>query len=319
MLLNFRIKMIDFMKKHKNVIFIVIIALIIIIFVNIYLGKLRESAPPTISYEPHTPIISGKEIKSEKEQKTIEDSIKQYMDFCNNKDYESAYNLISEDCRKEKFSDNIEIFKKYIDNIFDGEKIYSIQDYANKDNVYVYKVTITEDIMATGMNNEKSDERYEEKIVLTKNNGQMLLSVDGFVSSKDVQYIAEDEYMRITINQIVTYYDKIIYKMSIKNKSNYTILLSRNNEKECVGISLDGQEYEEEIDSYTNNERCIYGGNTNNIDFTFKKYFDENINKTSITFNKIRILEEYTGIQENWEDEINNKLIKKYSATISVK
>lgn len=319
MLLNIKLKIIDFVKKHKNKILIGIIVLIIIISINIYLGNLRESAPPTTSYEPHNPIISGDEVTSEKEKTTIENSIKEYMELCNDKDYESAYNLISEDCRKEKFADNIENFKKYINYIFDGKKIYSIQNYANKDNVYVYKVTISEDIMATGMNNEDSDKKYEEKIVLTEDNNQMKLSVGGFVASKDVQYISEDQYMKITINKIITYYDKVIYRISIKNKTNYAILLAKKNEKDCIGISLDGELRAEKSSEYKNSEKCIFGGNTNNIDLTFNKYFDEEVDKTNITFNKIRVLEEYTGIEEKWEDEITNKLIKQYSATITVK
>lgn len=320
MLLNIKLKIIDFVKKHKNKIFIGIIILIIIITINTYLGYLREIQPPTTSYEPHNPIISGDKVKSKKDQESIEEIIKQYMELCNHKEYESAYHKISEACRKEKFGNNIENFKKYIDNIFDGNKIYSIQDYANKDNVYIYKVTISEDIMATGMNNENSDKKYEEKIVLVKDDSeQMTLSVGGFIESKAVQYIAEDEYMKITINEMVTYYDKIIYKVSIKNKTNYAILFAKNKEKECVGISLDGELREEELDEYKNSEKCVFGGNVKNLDLTFPKYFDEEVEKTSITFNKIRVLEEYTGVEEKWEDEITNKLIKQYSATISVK
>ena len=97
MLLNFRLKIIDFMKKHKMKIFIGAIALTIIVLVNIYIGKAREARPPTVSYEPHTPIISGNKVSSKKDQTSIEDSIKQYMDFCNSKNYESAYYLISEE------------------------------------------------------------------------------------------------------------------------------------------------------------------------------------------------------------------------------
>ena len=173
--------------------------------------------------------------------------------------------------------------------------------------------------MATGMNNEDSDKRYEEKIVLTKDNGDMKLSVGGFISSKNVEYISEDEYMRITVKKITTYYDKVVYEVNIKNKTNYAILFSKRNEKESIGISLDGDLSEEVVENYNKNERCVYGGNENTMNLTFNKYFDEDVNKTSITFNKIRILQEYSGIEENWEEEINNKLVKQYSATISVK
>ena len=242
------------------------------------------------------------------------------MDFCNNKDYQSAYDLISEDCKKEMFKEDLEEFKKYIDYIFDGNKIYTIQDYSNKDNIYVYQVTISEDIMATGMNNENSENVYKEKIVLKKENNGFRLSVGGFISNENIQYISEDDNMRITVENKITYYDKIIYKMKVKNKTNYTILFSKKKEEECFGISLDGELREEELDNYSNNERYIPGGETKELQLTFNKYFDETeVKETKITFNKIRILEEYTGVEEKWEDEITNKLFKQYSISFKVK
>lgn len=320
MLLDLRLKIIDFVKKHKNKIFIGLIILIIIISVNAYLGRKKELQPPKVNYEPHNPIVSGNKVKSKKEQTNIEDSIKKYMDFCNNKDYQSAYDLISEDCKKEMFKEDLEEFKKYIDYIFDGNKIYTIQDYSNKDNIYVYQVTISEDIMATGMNNENSENVYKEKIVLKKENNGFRLSVGGFISNENIQYISEDDNMRITVENKITYYDKIIYKMKVKNKTNYTILFSKKKEEECFGISLDGELREEELDNYSNNERYIPGGETKELQLTFNKYFDETeVKETKITFNKIRILEEYTGVEEKWEDEITNKLFKQYSISFKVK
>ena len=227
--------------------------------------------------------------------------------------------MISSECKEIKFNNNIEEFKKYIDYIFDDNKVYSIQDYSNKDNIYIYKVTITEDIMATGMNTEKSDLSYEEMIVLTKENNSMKLAVSGFVSSESVENIAENEFMKITIEQKITYYDKVIYKVKIKNKTSYSILFSRDKEKETIGISLeDGDERSVVLDSYVNTEKVVRGNEEKVFTLEFNKYFDEESPIKTLTFNKVRVLEEYSGVEENWNDE-QSKMVKAFSSTLKIK
>lgn len=317
MLLDFRIKLQNFTRKNKNKIFIAIVVLTVIIGVNIFLGKKRESAPPTTSYKPHTPIISGKEVKSKNTKESIESKISEYMNYCKEKNYEAAYNCLTDDCKECKFKNSIENFKKYIDYIFDKNKIYSIQNYSNKDNVYIYQVIISEDIMATGKNNDKSDEYYDEKIVITKDGNDYRLSVAGFISKKAMLNVSEDEYMKINVEEKITYYDKIIYKLRIKNKTSYDIVLERDKEEDCIGISLSGDVREQEIEQYTNTEKYIDSGQTKTIELTFSKYFDESKKPETIIFNKVRILEKYTGVDSLWEEELKHA-IKKYSTKISV-
>lgn len=314
---DFRIKLQNFIRKNKNKILLIVIALTIIIAINIYLGKMQDAAPPTTSYEPHTPIIYGSKVTSKSTKTTIEDMIKKYMDYCNQKNYEEAYNSLTEDCKKYRFDDNIENFKKYIDYIFDGSKIYSIQDYSNKDNIYIYQVTISEDIMATGKNTDKSDEVYEEKVVITKDGDDYRFAVGGFIKKEDMDRYAENDDMKIKILQKLTYYDKIIYTLEIKNKTDYDIVLEKDKENDCIGISLNGEIREQVIDNYENTEKIIYSGRTKKIELTFSKYFDESIEPTAIQFNKIRILEKYTGIESKWEEELSHA-VKQYSSTISL-
>ena len=317
MLLNLRIKFQNFIRKNKNKIYIAIVVIIAIVAVNIFLGRQMENAPPTTSYEPHTPIISGSEVKSKKAKQNIETKVKEYMDYCNKKEYEQAYNLLTEDCKECRFDNNIEKFKKYVDYIFDGEKIYSIQNYSNKDNVYIYQAIISEDIMATGMNEETSDEYYDEKIVLIKEGDDYKFAVDGFIEKETMEKISEDNYMKTTVESKQVYYDKIVYTLKIKNKTNYDIVLERNKEEDCIGISLDGEKREQEVDLYNNTEKVIYAGKTKTIQLTFSKYYDENREPDSIIFNKVRILEKYTGVEALWEEEVE-KIIEQYSSTISV-
>lgn len=320
MFLDFRVKIYNFFKRNKVKIFIAIIIIAIIVGINIYLGKKQANQPPSTSYEPHTPIISGSEVKSEKTKATIDETIKNYMDKCNTKKYEDAYNMISSECKEAKFNNNIEIFKKYIDYIFDGDKIYNIQDYSNKDNIYVYKVTISEDILATGMNTEKSDITYDEMIVLDKQkDNSMKLSVAGFISKEDLNYIAEDEFMKITVEEKLTYYDKVTYKVKIKNKTSYAIVIAKDKEKDTCGISLKNSDSRAIIlDQYANTEKAVRGKEEKTFELSFTKYFDEESDIQKLTFNKIRVLQEYTGIETKWEDELA-KAVKTYSSTLNIK
>ena len=60
--------------------------------------------------------------------------------------------------------------------------------------------------------------------------------------------------VRITVKKITTYYDKVVDEVNIKNKTNYAILFSKRNEKESIGISLDGDLSEEVVENYNKNE-----------------------------------------------------------------
>ena len=314
---DLRIKIIEFIRKHKYKIYIGLIILTVIIAVNMILGKVKDSQPPSSIYDAHNPIVSGSKVSSKKQQNKIESTIKEYMDFCKSKDYESAYNCLSNNCKEYKFKNKLENFKSYIDAIFDGNKVYSIQDYSNKDNIYIYQVSIFEDIMASGMNNKDSEHTEEEKIVLTKNGDNYDLAVSGLIKVEDEDAVAEDDYMKISVQKKITYYDKIVYKIKVKNKTNNIIILDKNNEKNYIGISL-REEYRNEIKNiYANNEKVLRGGQTKEFDLEFPVYFDEEKQPTAIVLNKICILEKYTGIEDNWEKELENA-IKAYSLKIDL-
>lgn len=314
---DLRLKLIRFFQNNKYKIYIALIVLTIIIAINIILGRIKDSQPPSTIYEPHTPVISGDKVTSKKEQNTIEEKIKEYVEFCNKKDYESAYNLLSDDCKEYKFKNDINKFKKYIDLIFNGNKVYSIQDYSNKDDIYIYEVSIYEDIMATGMNNEDSDEVEVEKMVLTKDGDDYKLAVNGFIKVETLESVAEDDYMKISIEKKVTYYDKAIYTIKIKNKTNNAIVFDKNLENNWIGVSVDGDIRGETRNTYGYYERVVRGNNTKEFDIEFPVYFDEDKEPTSITLNRVYVLERYTGVDDLWEKESENA-VKKYSVTINL-
>ncbi|MBQ3414146.1 MAG: hypothetical protein IJH39_02110 [Clostridia bacterium] len=315
---DLRLKIIDFIRKHKYKIYIALIVLTIIIGINMTLGRIKDAKPPSTAYDPHDPIISGDKITSKKAQQTIETKIKEFMDFAKAKDYESAYNILSDDCKKYCFNDKIDKFKIYVNSLFSGNKVYSIQDFSNKDNVYIYEVSIFEDIMATGMNGKDSDKTDLEKVVLTKDGNDYKLAVKGFIKAESLNNkAAEDEYMKLSMLAKVTYYDKIVYRYRLSSKTDNIVLLERDSGNDWIGVSLNGETRKERKDFYNSDEKVVRGNQKLEFESEFPIYFDEAKQPTAIIFNKICILEKYTGVDELWEKELKNA-VKTYSLTIDL-
>ena len=65
--------------------------------------------------------VTGNEVQSNKLERET-DIINSFVNFCNNQELEKAYDLISEDCKKQIYS-SIEIFEKaYYNDVFNGKE-----------------------------------------------------------------------------------------------------------------------------------------------------------------------------------------------------
>ena len=91
MLLDLRLKIYQFFKRHKNKIVIFLIIIGIIYLINQYLKHHDFQAIPSTTYNPDTPIMvtEGEEVPSNLKE-PIYALIEEYFDACNEKDYEKA-------------------------------------------------------------------------------------------------------------------------------------------------------------------------------------------------------------------------------------
>lgn len=307
MLLDFRRKVIDFFKKHGRKILIVLAVWIVVIVINYFVGKMNElNFEIDTNYKPHESIMENGDVP-EQLRNPITELIAKFVENCNNKNYEDAYNMLSEKCKKNVYPD-IEDFKLYVDYVFDGNKIHNIQNFSNKDNIYVYNVTILDDILATGFNNEDEMLYYQEKYVITEENGQLKLSIREYIGSDELTYMYEDDYMKIKVNSVDKNYDYITYNFSIANKSDKTIVYADHT-----------TDYEIALDTSEGTKRCINNvlepvilipGETKNYSMKYTIYFDEKTEVNGLIFNNIRIFDDIENYENGEEPE------KDFSITI---
>ena len=81
-----------------------------------------------------------------KEKKEEEEYISEFINYCNAKKIQEAYNMLTDECRNERYN-TIEKFKsQYINNLFNIE----ICEFKIEKQNDIYNVYLTEDMLITG-------------------------------------------------------------------------------------------------------------------------------------------------------------------------
>ena len=314
---DLKIRLIKWIKSHKKtVILMAILLLIIIITRNNYLKKMKENQynPPITTYTPHQSVYDNEKTVPEKQQKQIEDLVSVYFNYCNNQEYEKAYDLITTDC-KNKLYPTLESFKQYVDYVFQGKKkIYNIQNYSIVDNTYIYTIKILDDIMATGTT--EGYYYYEEKIVLTEENGQMKLSIGEYVKNEKLSIIAEDDNMVVEIQNKSVDYETETYTVRIRNKTDKYLVISDNTQNNEIVLDL-GQQTRKPtgMEYYT-----VYAEPHQSIVETFKfnKFYDNGLTAQKLIFGNIRVLNGYDAKKGTTQENLDSA-VRLYAYEINLK
>jgi len=315
MFLKIRLKVRNFFKKHKNKIYVVLVIWIVIIAINYLLGHKKEKIVLNTTYAPHEVLLTSDTEVPEELTSPIEDLIDNYVNKCNNKDYEGAFQLLTDDCKTHLFNDSLDEFTKYASSVFPKKKRYSIQNYSNYGGYYIYNIKLIDDIITTGLTNQ-TYAYYEEKIAIKKEGNNLKLCVNDYMGYKELKNISEDDYLKIRVETKQQYYSYEIYTVKVTNKTDKQVIL-------YDGIA-GGEIYlisgtDKRLPTLVNAPLILIPGETKTIRITFAKYFDESTPADHLTFDKIRIMNEsYTGEEESEEEELE-KAEKTYSISISIR
>lgn len=308
---EFRLKFRRFFRANKRLFLIIIIIWATIFFINMILSNMPEEYVPTTTYEAHTSVISSSSTPNEMKD-PIEEMINEYVSYCNDGNYQKAFDMLSEDCKTYEFDNDIIKFMDHVLTKMPTPKVHSIQSYskANHDNktMYIYVVKYTDDLLASGLTNEEY--RYtQENITFFKNNNTIEMNVGNYMYHADVKSISENEYLKIDVIEKKVYYSMESYAVKFTNRSNYTVVVA------------DGEEVDEVILTLSNESR--QSGELDNIvlgpkqsltlEFEFPKFIDDNDISQSLMFPAIRVMEKYSGTEvedEIIQSEIDNAIAK---------
>lgn len=175
-------------------------------------------------------VVTGKKLDDDK-LKTETAVIKEFISYCNEKELQKAYNLLTEEC-KEQMYNTLEIFEKaYYNDVFNGQKkIASVENWVNN----TYKVRIAQDMLETG----KSNEGYAKQDYMTiqEVEGEKKLNINSYIGYTKINKTTEQEDITIEVASKNTYMKEEEYTLKVTNHTKNKIILDQRHDVKSIYI-----------------------------------------------------------------------------------
>ncbi len=240
--------LISFYNQNRKKIWIIIITIIGVFFISkrlIFMLGNRESISNnyilqeninsdlnSIALYSQKSAITGKTTAISKEEVTV---IDKFVSYCNSRDIEHAYNLITDECKQEMFQ-NINSFKKiYYDTIFGTSKrTVKIENWYGD----IYLVDYNEDALSTGV--YSSENNIRDYITICKDSeNNYKLNINKYIGRKEINKVGQKGNLQIKIIRKDEYMDYEKYTFEIKNVSDNTVLIGNIDDYKNVSYLQD--------------------------------------------------------------------------------
>ncbi len=229
-------------NQNRRKIIIFISAIVFIIALTQALNNLLSQRRQTYTSredrienkQPNQSLITGEKVP---QQITVQNNniIKQFVNYCNDKQIQNAYNLLSDDCKEEFYNDINTFIDNYYNKIFSTQKTYKIELWLKGTSGYTYQVQYYEDnLLATG--GSSLENNIEDYITVIAENGEKKINVNGFIQKQNVNKTQENYNITITVKERKIYKNCETYTIAIKNNTSGKITLSEgsNNQDICL-------------------------------------------------------------------------------------
>lgn len=288
-----RVKISGFIKRNKykiqNLLTKLIIVAIVVLIATIILSAFRrnEQEENNIkeSYIPTETVIKGSNISKEQYSYDI-NVVNKFLECCNNKNVEEAYNLLSDECKEELYP-TIEYFKtNYYDIIFNIERQYNLQSWISTSKYTVYKIRYPNDMMSTGTYNE--DNVYQDYITLNKKSDEEKVSIGNLVYAEDCNIVTKTNDFEVTVIKKKIYVSDEEYDIKIKNNTNKRILLDDMQTSGTINIISNSiNRYSCHLNNIFLIDLIIEPGQTKEITLKFRKNLSSDNESRTIEFSNI--------------------------------
>lgn len=313
MFTDFRIKFRHWIRKYGKILFLVLAIWGIIYGINALLRSQKVKIEPVTNFKPHVSVINDGASTPKSLQVPIEEMIEKYVGYCNDGNYKAAYNMISDKCKEIEFNNQLERFVAHVIKKMPFPKKYGVQSYSKTEEkngmLYIYEVRYYDDYLASGLTNSTYQFTTEKFSFLEDKDGKLEMNVGDYIYSTPIKSISENEYLKIDVMNKIVNYAKEIYEIKLTNRSNYTVVVSDDQELNEIRLVLPNETrtIEQRFDV------VLQPRETQTIKVAFPKFSDDGDMSQKIAFSSIRVMEKYsgTGVDEAIiQSEIDNAITK---------
>lgn len=317
-------KLVKYFYQNKNKIMKIVLFVIFILLVIQVLNSISQKKQDDLYKQAQNDIDSGKSdtidnsnymisqgqtVKNSEDTK-IKDSMKNFVEYCNNGSFENAYKMITDDCKNELFTNVQEFQESYINNVFSGKRNYSMQAWSKSYNMYTYLITYTEDILETGKKGNKTQEYYT---FIKQKDGDYKISINNYIYKEVFDNIKTDNSdvnIEVLLKNVYKEYE--IYEFKITNNSDKIILLNRDkNNSSLYLIDSDKVKYSSiQGELAGKDDILLEPGKNKKFKVKFNKVYNPSITiKGMVLKDVVMDYDEYLKEKDNGQEYTNIKSI----------
>lgn len=239
---------------------------------------------------------------SEVSKKTEEQNVtvmKHFIQYCNEKDAEAAYNLLTKESKEILFPTLEDFAQDYVQEYFQSSRGLDYELWTTKGNTYTYKITLVNDALAEGSLNTGNS--YKDYFTVVAQDGYWKLNVGGLIKYQDIDKTTEQQGLIWKVTGKEIYKDYEIYTLKVSNRSGKTIMLDPQLESKSIFSTGDNNT------TYTAFTHEIPRGNlilkdygSSTLRIKFNKIYNK-IDTTKITFSQI--VKDYDSYVQNGQTQ----------------
>lgn len=205
------------------------------------------------------------------ESDSIEKTMRSFVKYCNNKEIENAYKMLTEECKNAMFPTQEDFERIYINNVYNIEREYDLVKWATEGNKTIYHVTLYGDILSTGNANEYKQEYYT---FVQESNGNYKLNINNYIYGEERNRVTTERDIKVKIAYVDVYEEYEEAKIELTNNSTKTICLTGNKYVKNIYLQNSGQTTYSSINSKFDNEEIVMEpGSTRYFTIKFNKAY----------------------------------------------
>ena len=284
-------KLVRFYNQNRHIVWVVILSIAAVIVVIQILDKFAYEKNNTSknvnisnnnNIDYNYSIITGEEVN-----KNVSNVVDEFIEFCNNGQIENAYEMLSEECKKNIYPSLEDFTKKYYNKIFSKKRAYNCQAWISQGITHTYRIDFTEDMLATGSPAQTSIVDY---YTVVKNNDEYKLNINKYIGNQFINKAGNQDEIIIYIQKKNVYMDYEIYTLEIVNNTTSTIKLDNMESTDNIYLEdNNGQKYFWYNHEILESDIVIEKRRTQKIDVKFNKEYNTNIQIEKMVFEKIMI------------------------------
>ncbi|MBO5179500.1 MAG: hypothetical protein J6B87_04045 [Clostridia bacterium] len=282
---EFRIWINEKYQRNKIIIWFFIIAVTMFLLVNYEIGEVRDSSKTTISENTSANNVQVlnkiHEIASDNKDKdynqmikeldeanpTKENYIELFIELCNAGKCDSAYELLSDNCKSTLYPTVEDFIKNYYSVIFKTNKNYKIISFKND----TYKVAYYESAIYSG---KEQTEGIQDYITI---DGVAKLNISKFIQSKEMDVLSVSPYCSFKVTKKETFMDYEMYTVVVKNNTKADIYVNDVTNSNLYIQNSQGNVFYIDSGEYFDQKYLVPAGNEKELKLKFNiKYEVEN-------------------------------------------